>query len=122
MSKEINFFKNMNRHQRKEFDKLSKADQISIIAYEIRKGVENEFSQQITKSFYHGHLNAGKYLYDKYVKEYLELSVDSKNTEQCATIIGNCFAEITRLSEKFAEDFPIDKELEENNKKNKGEQ
>lgn len=95
-----NFFKKMNREQKRQFDKLSKEQQLDIFAAEINKQNLKVFEKEIQMSIYRGFLIACNFLYEKYVDKYLQLDPENDG-EQMAKLVGECFAEIARINETY---------------------
>lgn len=111
----MNIFKNMNRKQKREFEKMPREKQMEMFAFEMDKHYNEMAQEHITKSFYHGTLAAFHTLYDNYVKEIIEekdkITADMFNEKIAALIVV-----ISKYNDKYIEEFPIENNKESENK------
>lgn len=75
----MNFFKKLNRKQRREFDKLEKDKKIEIISHEINEKIKGERNKIVAKAFADGFIFANKMFFDKYFKDWDKLSEEGKS-------------------------------------------
>lgn len=74
----MNFFKKLNRKQRRQFDKLKQEEKNQIIAHEISEKIKETTQKQIALSFIRGTEWVNKMYYEKYVVAWDSAKYDAK--------------------------------------------
>lgn len=107
----MNIFKNMNKKQKKEFEKMPREQQMEMFAFEMNKEFNELAQSYITKSFYQGTLSAFHMLYENYVKELVNKK-DELSTEEFTIIVAKIIAVVSKYNDNYLEQFPVENEKE----------
>lgn len=103
----MSFIRNLNRKQRRKFDKLEQEEKKQILAHEISQKVNEAAGKKISNAFVQGAVFANKILYEHYLEGIENLSEEEKTKR-----INDLVEEITRLHEKAVKMFPEDSKQE----------
>lgn len=94
----MNFFKNLNRKQRRQFDKLEQEEKNKIIAHDIAEKFKEVGERQIAVAFVKGVVHANEMLYEKYVTAW-----DAAKYEEKRKVAKQLVEEIRMHHQKYLE-------------------
>lgn len=94
----MSFFRNMNRKQKRAFDRLGKNEQLEIFTHELNKNVKAERNKAVSLAFIDGILCEADLLYDKYFEKWRN-STPSERDE----VVKNLMEEIKKGHDKYVE-------------------
>lgn len=106
------FLGNLNRKQRRQFNKLDEDEKKEILIAEVAKKVNETAGKKISDAFVQGAIYANKLLYDHHLTGWEEASPEKKMEIATALV-----AEIKLHRDKANEMFPEDKEDTESEEK-----
>lgn len=66
----MNFFRKMNRSQKRKFDKLGKNEQLEIFTHELNEKVKDERNKAVAQAFADGFLFASNMMYEKFFEKW----------------------------------------------------
>lgn len=101
----MNFFRKLNKKQRRQFDKLKKEEKDQIISKEINDKVREKLNQEVAIAFADGFLFANNMIYEKYFDRWSKAKYNDKHK-----IAKEMIEEIEKNREKYLERHNLNKD------------
>lgn len=95
-----NLFKDMNRKQRRSFNKLNVDEKETTLWMEMQRVLSEHNTKITSNAFVNGYLSAFPFLYNKYLVDY-----DFLNDEAQAEVCKNLIAEICKGNDVYNKKF-----------------
>lgn len=74
----MSFFRNLDRKQKRQFNKLNKKDQQETVAAALQEKYSNVLQREVSKAFVRGVMFGNNTLYDKFVTKWDAAKYDDK--------------------------------------------
>lgn len=75
----MNFFRKLNRKQKRKFDKIELEEKKQIVSHEINQKIKERLNREVSIAFADGFLFANKMLYDKYYEKWNSAKYNEKH-------------------------------------------